>query len=102
ESVRSIREQNWNNVASDGTYHPEISSDHWSLVSGSETIGNFTRQVIISSVERDDSGNIVSSDGTNDPSTKHVSVIISWASPVNGSLTTGTYLTRWENDGTWI
>lgn len=102
EAVRSIREQSWNNVANDGTYHPVVSSDHWSLAIGNEVIGNLTRQVVISGVERDGSGNIVSSGGTTDPSTKHVSVTISWTSPVNGSITTDTYLTRWENDLSWV
>src|SRR5260221_9552129 len=35
DAVRSIRDQNWTGLATNGTYHPVLGSS-WSLVSGSE------------------------------------------------------------------
>ena len=102
DAVRSIRENGWTNVATDGTYHPVISGSAWTLSAGSEVINGLTRQVVISTPQRNAAGVIVGSGGTNDPSTKHVVVTVSWTSPTSGSLTADTYLTRWQNNNTWI
>lgn len=102
EAVRSIREQSWDNIVTDGTYHPVVTSGHWALSAGTETIGNLTRQIVIASVERDGSGVIVASGGTTDPSTKHVTVTVSWTSPANGSTTSDMYLTHWSGDIAWV
>lgn len=104
EAVRNVREKGWSNVATDGTYHPVVSSGTWTLVSGSETINGFTRQIVISTVQRSNiagTGDIVASGGTNDPSTKHVVVTVSWTKPVATSLSTDTYLTRWQSNAVW-
>src|SRR5438270_5445096 len=47
EAVRSVRENGWSNIATNGTYHPQILSGTWSLVSGSGTVNGFTRSVVI-------------------------------------------------------
>jgi type II secretory pathway pseudopilin PulG len=70
QATRNIRETNWNSFATDGTYHPVISGSKWALSSGSGISGGFNNQIVISDVERDSSGNIVSSGGTVDPSIK--------------------------------
>ncbi len=100
EAVRSVREKGWNNIA-DGTYHPVISGSAWALTSGAETVGAFTRQVVISTPQRSAGGAIVTSGGTIDPSTKHVVVTVSWAKPYNNSISTDTYLTRWQTNTLW-
>src|SRR5258708_6683087 len=100
EAVRSVREKGWSNVATDGTYHPAISSGSWSLASGSEVINGCTRQIVISSVQRNSSGVIVTS-GTIDPSTKYITVTISWNYPYPSSLSGNTYLGRWQNNTSW-
>jgi hypothetical protein len=101
DAVRSVREKGWSNVATDGTYYPAISGSTWSLNSGSQTINGFTRQLVISSVQRDAAGAIVSSGGTNDPSSKHVVVTVSWSTPRPSSISTDSYLTRWQTNTAW-
>ena len=101
EAVRTVRESGWNNIATDGTYHPSISGDSWTLASGSETIGDFTRQVVISTAQRDSGGAIVASGGTNDPATKHIEVTVSWETPYSSSVSDDTYLNRWQGNAIW-
>src|SRR5688572_18508341 len=47
EAVRIARNQDWATVATNGTYHPAINGDTWTLANGPETIDDFTRQVVI-------------------------------------------------------
>ena len=60
-------------------YHPEQSGSppKWILVSGSETIGEFTRQIQFEEVFRDSSDNIAVS-GTSDLDTVKAIVQVSW------------------------
>ncbi len=101
EAVRSVREKGWSNVATDGIYHPVISGSSWALTTGSETIGNLNRQIVISTPQRNSAGTIVASGGTSDPSTKHVVITVSWTTPYNNSVSTDSYLTRWQNNTVW-
>lgn len=101
EAVRVVREQGWSNVATDGTYHPVMSGSTWTLVSGANTSGGFTSQIVISPAERDSSGALVASGGTNDPAAKHVVVTVSWTTPYSASVTGDMYLTRWQNNAVW-
>ncbi|MEK7547137.1 MAG: LamG-like jellyroll fold domain-containing protein [Patescibacteria group bacterium] len=55
----------------------------------------YTRYFYIDNVGRDGSGAILSSGGTNDPSTKKVTVVYGWASGPTSSFST--YLTRYVN-----
>lgn len=82
EAVRNVRDQGWNNISGltmDAVYHPEISGlpQKWSLVSGAETINNYTRQIVIKNVQRDAFDKIIESGGTDDPNTKKITVIVS-------------------------
>lgn len=97
EALRVIREQGWPEFAVDGTYHPVIDQVNgtWSLAPGAETIGSFTRQLTIEPVMRNDLGEIVESGGTLDPSTKKVTVEISWDQPLISSLNSSLYMTRY-------
>ncbi|HWT55735.1 MAG TPA: hypothetical protein VN031_01735 [Candidatus Microsaccharimonas sp.] len=101
EAVRSIREKGWTNVATDGTYHAVPGASDWSLASGPETINGFTRQIVISTPQRNAADTIVASGGTNDPSTKHVVITVSWTKPTSGSLSTDAYLSRWQANAVW-
>jgi type II secretory pathway pseudopilin PulG len=95
DALRTIRETGWSNIVTNGTYHPVLSSNNWSLAAGSELIGNYTRQLVIDDTERDSNGNIVPIGGTVDPSTKKVTHLISWENPVSGTIEYITYLTRY-------
>lgn len=95
EAVRSIRDRGWSAFAVDGTYHPATSSGQWTLATGSQVINGFTRTISIGPVQRADSGEIVSSGGTLDPSTKKVEVTVSWATPYSSTVSATLFLTRY-------
>lgn len=101
EAVRIVRQNNWTGVSTNGTYRPTISGNSWTLTSGAETIGNFTRSIVISDVQRDSGGAIVASGGTVDPSTKRVVATVSWTTPVPDSVSNEAYLNRYINNATW-
>ena len=65
EAVRSIKNQDWTNLST-GTYGLDDSGGTWALSGSSETEGKFTRQIVISQVQRDSNGDIVDSGGTVD------------------------------------
>ncbi len=95
EAVRSVREKGWSTFAQNGTFHPTVSANSWSLTSGNETINGLDRQLVISSVSRDENGVVVSSGGTVDPSTKKVVITVSWGFPFASSVTSTLYVTRY-------
>lgn len=96
EATRSIREKGWSNLTTNGTYHPIISSSSWSLASGADVVGDYTRQIVISDVRRDSTTNqIVTSGGFVDPSTKKADITISWTIPYASSISSTLYLTRY-------
>lgn len=96
EAVRIVDANNWDNLI-DGVYHPVISGSTWALSLGSESIGGFVRQIVIADVYRNSSGDIVSSGGTIDPSTKQIAISVSWSTPLASSVSTSSYLTRHKN-----
>src|SRR3989338_8033649 len=55
EAVRIIRERDWHEIETNGTYHPEESGNSFSLASGSEVINGFNRSLIIADGIRDTS-----------------------------------------------
>jgi type II secretory pathway pseudopilin PulG len=98
EAVRNVREKDWNTFAVNGTFNPQISGSSWILATGSATINGFTRQVVISDVNRDPiTGAIVLTGGTLDPSTKKVVTTISWTTPTPSFVTSTTYIARLDN-----
>ena len=102
EAVRNFRDNTtWTSngigVLTTGIdYHPASSSTGWNIISGSETINEFTRKIIFNKVYRDANDNI-SDSGTEDSNTRKVIVTVSWADrqgSVNESLIT--YITNWR------
>lgn len=73
ENTRIARDNAWNNVIA---------------LNSSEQIGVFTRTVIASSVNRDNTTKDIASTGTNDPGTKLITVTVSW--PEGGVTVTKT------------
>ena len=96
-AVKEISNTNWNSFAMDGTFHPVVSNNNWTLVAGTTTVNGFTQEVDIGDVYRDSDGTIVSSGGTLDPSTKEVVIKISWSQPYAEQLDATMYLTRINN-----
>lgn len=93
EAIRSVRERGWTALATNGTFHPIISSSIWTLVSGPETISGYTRSIVISDYFRN---------GTPDPSTKEVVVTVSWNTPLPSQVKSTLYLTRHLDNLTYI
>ncbi len=102
EALRVIREAGWANVQTDGTYHPVVSGNTWTLTAGSETSADLTRSIVISSAQRNSSGAIVTSGGSNDPSTKSVTINVSWTQPKATSISSSFYMTRYLDNGAFI
>lgn len=101
--VSSLRAEAWSNIATNNTYHPVSNGTRWNLATGSEVIdGIFTRQLVISSVQRDSNGNIVSSGGVTDPSTKKIDYTVSWTDPIAGSVISTEYLQRYLGNTTFV
>jgi len=102
--IRSIKESSWDTLALEGIYHPVMSGNQWTLVSGDETITGtqFTRSIQIANICRDSNLLIVDCpDGTIDPDSKQIIVDISWTSPTSGSLSTTQLITRYAGNGFW-
>lgn len=93
EGLRSVRERGWNNLVN-GTYHVAPSGNQWALVPGSSTIDGLTQQVVIANTYRTSQGAIAET-GTFDPSTKKITVTISWTTPRPSQVSSILYLTRY-------
>ncbi|MBI1754966.1 hypothetical protein HY250_00755 [Candidatus Azambacteria bacterium] len=87
EAVRNIRDGSWtNNIATltfGATYYLTVSGSQWALTQTNPGAldGKFTRTIMIANVSRDINSNIVSAGGTDDASTKKVTVTVSWSTP---------------------
>lgn len=79
EVVRIVRDNSWANISSltNATDYYPVFSGSWTLSSTPSTVGIFTRTVNVASVNRDASDDIASS-GTDDPSTKLITITVSW------------------------
>jgi len=88
EGVRSVREAAWGNIINNNTYHLAPSGSGWTIQSGSETLGDFTRSIVITDVS------------PYDPSVKKITVTVSWNNVIPSSVSSIFYLTRYLNDKT--
>lgn len=100
EVLRNIRNREWDNISTNGTYHTEISGAEWILQTGVSPANadGFTQQIDIGYVYRDTTtGGIVPTPtpATIDPSTKRVDVTITWNQPFTTSISSTFYLTRY-------
>lgn len=98
EAVQSIAYNDWSSI-SQGTYGLDNNMGVWGLSSTPDLINNrYTRSIVISNVNRNDSCNVTSSGGVSDPDTKLITVQINWLE-VNGAkqLSAQRYLTDWKN-----
>lgn len=97
EAVRSIKNQDWNNLTT-GIYGLSNLSDSWVFSGLSNTAGKFTREVVVSEVQRDGSGDIVESAGVVDDDTRRITSTVTWNfSPARSNLVElATYLTNFK------
>lgn len=102
EAIRSIRESGWSNIETNGNYHIELNNTTWELISGQETLDGISRQISISDTQRDSDNKIVESGGTIDPSTKKITTTLSWNTPIETSVNSTIYLTRYLDNATYV
>ncbi len=98
EAVKQIKDESWSSFAVNGIYHPVINSTKWALAIGSHTENGFTTQVIIADAYRNPEGQLVQSGGVIDPSTKKVTISVSWTTPLAQSITATNYYTRYRDN----
>jgi prepilin-type N-terminal cleavage/methylation domain-containing protein len=101
ENVSVWSSSDWNNILALATtsanrYYLTTSTSPFSHATGTEsiTVGTttYTRYFYVDEVSRDAGDVLVSSGGTNDPSTRRVTVVFRW--PQSSTNTIATYLTR--------
>ncbi|MBI3397591.1 hypothetical protein HY045_03890 [Candidatus Woesebacteria bacterium] len=83
EATRVFREKDWIGFAVNGTYHPVISGSTWILSSGSESISDFTRAIVVSDII------------PVDPSIKLVTTTVSWGTGSIQQVSAKEYFTRY-------
>lgn len=99
DAARSIKNQGWTTfAAATGVHGVTSGGGTWAFAGTSDANGKYTRTVTVSSVNRDVSGNIVATGGTDDPDTKKVDSTVTWSFGTgrNESLTQTTYLTNFH------
>jgi len=98
EILYSLKEADWQNISTNGTYHLSNTAGIWSLAAGVETglDSQFGRSIVISDAYRDALGQLALV-GTLDPSTKRITSTVTWTSPVASSVVVDYYLMRLDN-----
>lgn len=104
DNLRVYAESDWNKLAdlqsgSANPYYVNTTSSPFAVTTGTEAVvistTTYARYFFVSPVSRDASGKATTTGGTNDPSTKRVTVVYGWS---GGPTTTmATYFTRWTN-----
>lgn len=97
EAVRSIRNQSFTKLTP-GTHGIGISAGRWVFVGGSDTVGKFSRQIIIAPVSRDAGGTIVSTGGITDPDTILATARVKWnfTPGITNQVSASFYFTNWR------
>lgn len=102
EKVKNIKRHDWDLLVN-GTYVFAASGNDWELqtTTTGEVLGDYTRSVIIANAYRDITGALALS-GTEDPSTKLITVNVSWGGVKPGSISQSIYVTRYLDNLAWI
>lgn len=102
EAVRSIRDENWDNLATlalETEYYPVISGNKWTLTSTNPGLinGIYDRWLILEKVYRNSDADIIPS-GTEDPQTKKITAVVEWIDRgKTKQISLTTYLTNWTD-----
>lgn len=85
EVLRYLRSVAWTNISgltAGATYGIVWNGTSWSIASGAQTEGNFSRSFVCSAVARDTTTDvIVTAGGADDTGTKRCDITVSWATP---------------------
>ena len=99
EATKSIRNRGWSELI-DGSHGLQSSKGYWEFNGTEDALDKYTRQIVISSVYRDENSNIVNiGEGNIDLHTKLVTVTVTWElSPgTDNELVVNNYLTNWQS-----
>ncbi|MDA1317267.1 MAG: hypothetical protein O3B87_04555 [bacterium] len=102
DAVVSIRENSWDDITTNGIYHPTTSGTTWALTVGTIEENGITSELEITDVLRDENGVIVESGGSVDPSTKYITITSSWETPIPGTVSSSFYATRYLDNATYM
>lgn len=96
-AVTSMRDVAWSSLTA-GSHGLLLSSGVWSFSGTSDTADGLTRVVVVSDVQRDGSGSIVTSGGTSDSETKKITSTVTWLAGPGRTASTSliSYLTDWR------
>lgn len=100
EAIRVVRETGWDTFtgfSNNTDYHLVNTGTSWTLALNHETIDGFDRKIVFNDVMRDSNGSI-SSSGVVDPSTRQVTITVSWSTPIPYSVVSTIYLTRYSGN----
>ena len=102
EKVKNIKRYDWLGLVN-GRYIFVDTMGNWVLqtTTTGETIGTFTRYVDIADGRRDIDGDLLLTGGSVDPSTKLVTVTVSWTGIKAGSVSESVYITRYLDNLPW-
>lgn len=105
ESLRSIKESSWSSLALPGTYHTLQNGNIWQVATNTIESNGFTRGFTVENVCRISAGTLPVDCSTagakNDPSTKSITVSVSWDFFGSHTLSSTIYLSRYFNNSTW-
>jgi len=97
EIIKTISQASWQSVKTNGVFHPVLVGTDWDLATGSEMADSLTHSITIDSVLRNAEGDIVTTGGQIDPSTKLVTYTSSWTYPISASEISTHYITRFAH-----
>ena len=103
EKIKNIRRDNWDALTT-GRYEIIESGGNLLLQStvNGETIDEYQRYLAINDAYRDSNGVLVDMPGTLDPSTKKITVTVSWTGFRPGHVEESLYLTRYLDNLAWV
>ncbi len=83
EVLKAIRDNDWDTIAGLTTdpYYPTWNGSSWTLSTTTNTIGEFTRSIVCTTVARDAGDDIVQSGGTTDSGSKKCTISVVWQTP---------------------
>jgi type IV pilus modification protein PilV len=109
DNVRTWSDANWNNIYSlnkgaTSTYYLMTSSSPFTATSGTQSVmvgtTTYSRYFFVTNVNRNGSGQIVTSGGSDDPATQKVTVAYLWPD-LTATRTLTTYVTRSRTQAFW-
>ncbi|MCR4263848.1 MAG: hypothetical protein NUV98_03990, partial [Candidatus Roizmanbacteria bacterium] len=102
EKVKNVRRNDWDSLVN-GRYIFVENAGNLELQEtvGGETFGSYTRFLDIEDAYRDTDGNLLDVPGLVDPSTKKITVTVSWIGFRPGTISESMYLTRYMDNLAW-